>query len=760
MNRNHTVCRWCLLSVAAVAFAMFASGSSARLHADEPAAKKLVEATRKLLEEAKSDAPVIRLTKLEQAKKNFKLISVELADVDGDAKTALEKEVKALQEQATTLAESGALNDSVKLIDELIAAAKESLGNPDTLEPQLKEAETVLKKADVKKALGDAKVASVTKQIAALRKASQAQQHDADIEQFKKSIERLENELPDALKAIGGDDSSDRDSAIRNFQGRDYQLIEKIIERMPADDADAKPLIARFRKVNDPFLASVAKVNGGEAAERLKRSWTSYADDFAGWDKETTVPKFDELTKRQSAAMSALGMPKTVALASRATEWLTSSVDESEDLKPLLTDAPVKGIVDQVRGNRDAAQKKLVAAADSILKDAAAATLNQSSRDRLESFVNDDLRHALEGSAKLEDLQARGKVLLAKFDQAAGGAAADKEKRYDELVQKAQSDWPAMLKQYKPQAGFDPTKGASWKGKVVHFAAVNNRLGWDYKTDSYHFAMSIDGHPVAGRFVPAIRAEVKKVLAETGKDALPEEPCDVVAVVGGSCKLQRRVNREGKVVVEGVTANVESESWEPEDAVLLQIVAFRCGPVAIAVKVDEASSAATAAASSSDDASGTAGSDNQTGAATAGEKAGSEKVPSGGGGSAKWVALLLGLLASSLALIKANFAPLVSVPQVHQLRLKVGDDTLGKIGLILAALGIYWLIRGWLFYGLLTSGTLAAAGLFAGADTLVGKGLLKPEMADKLKPYGSLIGLACGAAAIVQLITGGALHVI
>ena len=554
MNWNHNVCRQCLLSVAVASFAMLSVGSPARVQADEPAAKKLVEATKKLLEEAKGDAPVIRLTKLEQAKKNFKLISVELADVDGDAKTTIEKDVKALQEQATTLAESGALNDSVKQIDELIAAAKESLGNPDTLERQLKEAETVLKKTDVKNALGDAKVASVTKKIAALRKASQAQQLDADIEQFKKSLERLENELPDVLKAIGGDDSSDRDSAIRSFQGRDYQLIEKIIERMPADDADAKPLIARFKKVNDPFLASVAKVNGGEAAERLKRSWESYADDFVGWEKETTVPKFDELTKRQSEAMSALGMPKTVALASRATEWLKTSVDESEDLKPLLTDARVKAIVDQVRGNRDAAHKKLVAAAESILKEAAAATLNQSSRDRLETFVNDDLRHALEGSPKLDDLQTRGKVLLAKFDQAAGGAAADKEKRHDELVRKAQSDWPAMLKQYKPQEGFDPTKAASWKGKVVHFAAVNNRLGWDYKNESYNFAMLIDGHPVAGRFVPAIRAEVKKVLAETGQDALPEETCDVVAVVGGACKLKRRVNREGKVIVEGVTA--------------------------------------------------------------------------------------------------------------------------------------------------------------------------------------------------------------
>lgn len=746
--------RWSSLGPTVALLSLAIATSASRVMADEPAAKKLVDATKKLLDEAKTDASVIRLTKLEQAKKNFKLISVELADVDGDAKTALEKEVKALQEQVTTLAESGALNDSVKQIDELIAAAKDSLGNPDTLERHLKEAETVLKKADVKKTLGDAKVASVTKQIAALRKASQAQQQDADIEQFKKSIERLENELPDALKAIAGDDSSDRDSAIRSFQGRDYQLIEKIIERMPADDADAKPLIARFKKVNDPFLASVAKVNGDEAAERLKRSWDSYADDFAGWEKETTVPKFDELTKKQSVAMSALGMPKTVALASRATEWLKSSVDESEDLKPLLIDTRVKAIVDQVRGHRDTAQKKLIAAAESILKEAAAAALNQSSRDRLESFVNDDLRHALEGSAKLEDLQARGKVLLAKFDQAAGGAAADKEKRYDELVQKAQSDWPAILKQYQPQAGFDPTKAASWKGKVVHFAAVNNRLGWDYKTDTYHFAMSIDGHPVAGRFVPAIRAEVKKVLAETGKDALPEETCDVVAVVGGSCKLQRRVNREGKVVVEGVTANVESESWEPEDAVLLQIVAFRCGPVAIAVTTDSASSAANAPVDSADEPVTSGG---HEGATTSGVETGKAVA---GSGSAKWICLLLGMMASSLALIRANFSPLVNLGPVQQLRLNVGDEALGKIGLILAALGIYWLIRGWLFYGLLTSGTLAAAGIFAGADTLVGKGLLKPEDAEKLKPYGTLIGLACAAAAVVQLITGGMLRVI
>lgn len=721
--------RWFLRIVTTGLCVVMVTGLSRLAAADEASAKKLVEATRKLLTEAESDAPVPRLGKLDQVRKNLKLVGVELADVEGPAKESIEKEVQVLQAQAARLASSGEVQDAVNNVNSLLAAAKESLGNPDTLEQHLKQVETTLKNADVRKALGEAKVSSITKQIAALRKASIDQRRDAAIDQLKESIGRLENGLPDALKEIESDSPAARDAAIRSFQGRDYQLVEKILEWLPADDSEARPMIARFKKIDGTFSAAVAKVSGGEAADRLKRDWELYLNEFEGWEKETAAPTFEQITKQQSQAMSSLGAPKTVALASRATNWLKTSVEDNAGLKPLLSDARVKAIVGQVRSQRDAAHQKLTGFAESILKEAAAAKLDPSSRDRLETFVKDDLRLALEGTTQLADLQSRGQALIEQFDKAAGGSAADKEKRYEELVQKARSDWPAMLKKYSPEKGFDPAQAGTWKGKVVHLAAVSNRLGWDYKTDDYDFAMAINGHPVAGRFAPAIRDEVKKVLSETGKNALPEEEYNVVAVVGGPCKLQRRVQREGTVEVQGVKANVEAEGWEPVDAVLLNIAAVHCGPVAIAVEPDAASF---------------------TG--------GSGMVGKPGG--SKWLSLVLGMFAGSLALIKANFAPLVNLPQVRRFREKVGDDVLGRIGIILATIGLYALLRGWFFYGLLVSGTLVAAGVFAGSDILVALGILKPAVVEKLKPFGVLIGLACVAAALVQLITAGTLRII
>ncbi|MES2788550.1 MAG: hypothetical protein V4719_02940 [Planctomycetota bacterium] len=723
---------WCRLSWAMGLSVVLAIGSPPATFGDEASAKSLVEATQTLLTEAETDSAVIRLGKLEQIRKNLKLVAVELADVEGAAKDQIEKEVKSLQTRVTKLATTGEVNDATAAVDTLIAAAKESLDNPDTLERHLKDAESNLKKPEVRKALGEAKVSSVTKQIAALRKASVAQQHDRGIDQLKESIGRLEASWPDNLKAIQGGSASDRDSAIQDFQGRDYQLVEKILVWMPADDSEAQPLIARFKKLNGPFMQAVAKVKGGEAAETLKRSWDSYQGDFQGWEQETAPAKFAQMRKEQSEAMSALGAPKTVALASRATSWLKSSVEENSDLKPLLADSRVKSVVDEVTGLRNKAHKKLAGFAESILKEATAATLDQSARDRLDSFVDGDLRLALEGSPQQAELQARGKALIAKFDQAAGGSANEKSERHDELVKKAQADWPKMLGKYSPAAGFDPVAAGSWKGKVIHLSGVSNRLGWDYKTDDYDFAMDINGHPVAGRFAPGVQAEVDKVLAETGLSALPEEEYDVVAVVGGPCKLKRRVNREGTVEVEGVKAKVEAESWEPVDAVLVNIVALRCGPVAVAV---DAKSAAAASGSGS-------------------------AAPLVGWGSGKWFALLIGLIGAGLALMKANFPPLVSLPQVQQLRAKVGEENLGKIGALLAIIGVYGLIRGWLFYGLLVTGTLAVAGTFAGSDTLVALGVLKPAWVEKMRPYGTVIGLACGAAAILQLVTGGVLRII
>ncbi|MDB5339868.1 MAG: hypothetical protein JWN70_5487 [Planctomycetaceae bacterium] len=701
--------------------------------ADEESARKLLDATQTLVTEAESDSAAIRLGKIGTIRKNFKLIDVELSDVEGAPKEQLEKEVKALKARTDKLAASGEVNDATAAVESFIAAAKESLDNPDTLERHLKDAEANLKKPDVRKALGEAKVTSFTKQIAALRKASVAQQHDRGIEQLKESLGRLEESWPDTKKAIEGDSESDRNSAIQSFSGRDYQLIEKILVWMPADDDEAKPLIAKFKSLRDPFEQAVAKIKGGEVSERLKRDWDSYLNEYQDWEQETKPATFEQMQKEQSEATSNLGAPKTVALARRATAFLKGSVEENEELKPLMVDARVKSIVGQVVGLRVAAFKKLTGFADSILKEAEATKLNQSGRDRLERFVDSDLRLALEGSSEQAALQERGQKLIEKFDKAAGGSAAEKDHKYEELVKKAQADWPGMLQKYSPKDGFDPAAAASWKGKVIHFAGVSNRLGWDYQPADYDFAMDINGSPVAGRYSPAVQAEVKKVLAETGKDVLPEESYDVVAVVGGPCKIKRRVNREGTVTVEGVKANVEAESWEPVDAVLVNIVALRCGPVAVAV---DASSPAAAGK-------------------------GGGTVGSGSGWHyGKWLTLVLGLLAGGLALIKANFAPLVSLPQVQQVRAKLGEENLGKIGVLLALWGLFGLINGFFFYGLLISGTLFAAGLFAGSDVLVALKILQPAWVEKAKPFGTIIGLACAGAAILQLVTGGMLFII
>ena len=142
--------------------------------------------------------------------------------------------------------------------------------------------------------------------------------------------------------------------------------------------------------------------------------------------------------------------------------------------------------------------------------------------------------------------------------------------------------------------------------------------------------------------------------------------------------------------------------------------------------------------------------------------AGTGAAASGSGGTWLWrfLTLVIGLAAAACALLKANFAPLASVPQAGAVRAKLGDDNLGYIGIAFALLGVIWLLRGLILWGLLPSAAIIAAGLYVALDMLVAKGVVKPDLAAKIKPLGVMIGLACATLAVLSFLLHGSLVVI
>jgi hypothetical protein len=192
----------------------------------------------------------------------------------------------------------------------------------------------------------------------------------------------------------------------------------------------------------------------------------------------------------------------------------------------------------------------------------------------------------------------------------------------------------------------------------------------------------------------------------------------------------------------------QGERWDPVECVVIKIVALRGG--ALAVGPNGSSSGAVSGAASLEKGS--------LGAVAALGGAGSSASASG----MMWrlLTLAIGLVAAAAALLKANYAPVAARPQGAQIRAKLGDVKLAYIGLACAILGVIWLLKGMVIYGMLVSVAILAAGAYASLDLLESRGLVNSHVASLIRPMGKRIGLACAAIAVLHLLLGGRLIIL
>jgi len=197
---------------------------------------------------------------------------------------------------------------------------------------------------------------------------------------------------------------------------------------------------------------------------------------------------------------------------------------------------------------------------------------------------------------------------------------------------------------------------------------------------------------------------------------------EVVAVVTSQQgRLERRVHVEGDATENEDESTKESSA--PVEVPVIEIVALKCGPLAVAA--DPATVKFVA-------------------------------------GASYWSVLqtvLLAVLASFAALMQARFAPLLASPALA--RAQVNQHVaIAWLGLVCAACGILQLLSGWIYQGFLTNAAIIAAGGFAGLDVLASTRLIPPHIVEKIRPLGVLIGLACLAVAALKLLTCGVLTIV
>ena len=700
----------------------------------EGAKKNLAEARKAADDERYRDAEI-----------SLKLAEAELTGIDRTVIATTAKEIAEVRSSVAKAQGDTAKAELIKGIEFNLRQAKENLGNADAVKEYTENAEQALNSDEGRKFLDAAARANYAKQFASYRAAGAAMAVDDGVVRVNNALKRAEQKLPDVLQRLANPpDASSSD--VQNFDA-DLRAIEAELKDLPSDHEKIKPVAARFAKLAAQFRAQADRGASSATLARLKSAWEMHREEWDGWEKETSVPTFKEFVGESSNDMSHLRQVKTAALYTRATTWLDELKGE-EAAKAVAHDPQAKALAESVTKQRDAALAKLVGSIEKVLAEAEGQELNKNQAEKL-GYFGDTVRLMLNNAPQQKALQERAQRLIDGFATATAGVEREREARLAGQTREANRRWPEMV------AGLSVVDGASAfdpknpdKSKLYSFKNRRNRAGYEYASGGeFDFIMAVNGVPLVTKYDPAVAKAVNAAYEELKYDASYHDAEEVVIQILGTARVQQQ---QWSAVLEK-----HVPTFMHDDVPLGRIVAIKCGPIAVVTKGGEVT--VVAADTSSSGVGGAASSSAAIGNTGASVVFGGRDV-----GAWTWrvLTLFVGLSAAACVLLKANLAPLASIPQAGVVRTKLGDDNLAYIGICFAVLGVISLIRGTVIYGLLTSLAIVAGGMYVALDLLVAKGVVKPDLAVKIKPLGVKIGLACAVLVALSFITGGSLAVI
>ncbi|MCY2962973.1 MAG: hypothetical protein NT069_04845 [Planctomycetota bacterium] len=122
--------------------------------------------------------------------------------------------------------------------------------------------------------------------------------------------------------------------------------------------------------------------------------------------------------------------------------------------------------------------------------------------------------------------------------------------------------------------------------------------------------------------------------------------------------------------------------------------------------------------------------------------------------------LLLIAAAGFVALVKSDFAPIDKVARLSTIKDYISRVPPPMWGLLMAVIGVWWMVDGWIIYGLVVSLAMLSVATFMAIDVIERVGLLGAPAARSIRKYGRVIVLLALAVALTHLFVGGAWTVV
>ncbi len=425
-------------------------------------------------------------------------------------------------------------------------------------------------------------LAAAAKKFATFKKLNKRKASVQLLAQFDTNVQTVEQEWKESKPKIAGPDATpnDRDFAVDKMSRYLADVRKRINDQLAPDDNGTKALLARLDKVSEEFTQLALADQVKEVVATLKRQIDLYKNDWEGYEAETAGPTFEDYRKKQSEKMSRFYAPKTVIFVSRTDAFLANLATD-KDYQAVAGDKTVKGIIDDITAKRNAAAAKLVKFVSDVVDAAEKAPIKDTNAfDRLQ----DDVRLALgQNSPEGIAMQARLKKKTDAHIAETTGAEEAKAKLIVTLRAKAEEAWPKLYDGMTWINEIDLSNPAKLNGKNIGFLS-DNLMGYRFKPGDFYYATTIGGIPVAAKFDPLLKKQIDATEKAIGRgigDDDNDGQWDIIAVVTDKkAKLLAKREAESKGKVNGADVTVKTEYAEPVDAVVIEIIAAKCGPFA------------------------------------------------------------------------------------------------------------------------------------------------------------------------------------
>lgn len=519
---------------------------------------------------------------------NLDLAETEAADLPEADKSVVMAQIKEIKEQMVAKQAQTLKPRLIRDIERSIDDAKPQIGNA-MFDGMISRADEILASETNRAVLGvDAE--KYQKQIATFKKLHRTKFVEGQIAIGQEDLKSLKTLFAEKMADIKNPDTSPngKNSAIEELEEK-FQEWENWWPVVPANDPRVVELKKAVDEMKTQFTAVALADRVNEVLERLKRGWEIYQTDWEGHESEKPTEWSAYKSQTGNDTIDNFGAPKSRELVERYESFIKNR-EEDEEYQSVKDADAIKQYMATLAKTADEARARVLAGVKAVVDAADQDKVDENSRsayDRLEDslrvlFTNDtggqDGQVAAQRARVLKKIQA--------FVDATEGAQRAREEWYKKMTVAAKAKWPEISKNFSAEAGFDPTNPGASQGKLIKFE-TDNLMGWRFKPGDFAFASTIDGMPIAGRYSPDVKKAIEEVQKQMGRD-LGDNDSDgrwtvIARVTGKMGRMMQKKQAEGDLVSEtgSRVGKYTVEYADPVDAPIIEIVAAKCGPLAV-----------------------------------------------------------------------------------------------------------------------------------------------------------------------------------